>query len=252
MHPAEYSTEAWVNFDRGRRIRSRQVIATMAIFASAIMFTGPATAGADAQLCNPSSVDANHMCHFDASGPLSDISMVFPANYPDEQTMIGYLTKTDDDFNNARGPLNTLKSPTALKVTGTRYSSGPQTTGTQSVVTEIYQNLGAAHPLVWYKSFNYNQANQQPITFDALFQPGTQPLQAILPIVQKTLADRYRAKVSIPPATGLEPANYQSFAITSDAIVFFFDQNALQPAMEATQVSVPRSAIAPMISPDIA
>jgi hypothetical protein len=58
--------------------------------------------------------------------------------------------------------------------------------------------------------------------------------------------------VSIPPATGLEPANYQSFAITSDAIVFFFDQNALQPAMEATQVSVPRSAIAPMISPDIA
>lgn len=223
----------------------------MAILASAVAFTGPATAGADAQLCNPSSVDVNQMCHFDASGPLSDISMVFPANYPDEQTMIGYLTKADDDFRNARGPLNTLKTPTALKVTGNRYSSGPPATGTQSVVTEIYQNLGAAHPLVWYKSFNYNLANQQPITFDALFQPGTQPLQAILPIVQKTLADRYRAKVSIPPATGLEPANYQSFAITNDAIVFFFDQNALQPAMEATQVSVPRSTIAQIINPDI-
>lgn len=224
----------------------------MAILALAIAFTGPATAGADAQLCNPSSVDVNQMCHFDASGPLSDISMVFPANYPDEQTMIGYLTKADDDFRNARGPLNTLKTPTALKVTGNRYSSGPPATGTQSVVTEVYQNLGAAHPLVWYKSFNYNLANQQPITFDALFQPGTQPLQAILPIVQKTLADRYRAKVSIPPATGLEPANYQSFAITNDAIMFFFDQNALQPAMEATQVSVPRSAIAQIINPDIA
>jgi hypothetical protein len=224
----------------------------VAILASAIAFTGSATAGADAQLCKPANIDSNQMCHFDDSGPLSDVSMVFPANYPDEQTMIGYLTKADDDFSNARGPLNALKSRTALKITGTRYSSGAQATGTQSVVTEIYQNLGAAHPLVWYKSFNYNVASRQPITFDALFQPGTQPLQAILPIVQKTLADRYRATVSIPPATGLQPANYQSFAITNDAIVFFFDQNALQPAMEATQVSVPRSAIAPMISPDIA
>lgn len=241
-----------MNSDNGRRIGSRWAAGTVAILAMAAAFSCPAAARADAQLCSAASVDANQMCHFDASAPLSDISMVFPANYPDEQAMIGYLTKVDDDFRNARGPLNTLKSPTALKVTGTRYSSGPQPTGTQSVVTEVYQNLGAAHPLVWYKSFNYNLANQQPITFDSLFRPGTQPLQVILPIVQKTLADRYRAAVSIPPATGLQPANYQSFAITNDAIVFFFDQNALQPAMEATQVSVPRGTVASMISPDIA
>lgn len=241
-----------MDFGSGRRVGSRRVAAAVAVLASAAAFIGTAVANADAQLCNPASVDANQMCHFDASGPFSDISMAFPANYPDEPTMIGYLSKVDDDFQNARGPLNTLKSPTALKITGTRYSSGPQATGTQSVVTEVYQNLGAAHPLVWYKSFNYNLANQQSITFDSLFQPGAQPLQVILPIVQKTLADRYRATVSIPPATGLQPANYQSFVIANDAIVFFFDQNALQPAMEATQVSVPRSAIASMISPDIA
>lgn len=252
MHPAGYATEAWVNFGRGRRPGSRWVAAVVAAFASAAAFTCPAVAHADAQLCDPASVDTNQMCHFDASAPLSDISMVFPANYPDEQTMIGSLTKVNDDFGSARGPVNALKSPTALKVTGTRYSSGPPASGTQSVVTEIYQNLGAAHPLVWYRSFNFNLANQQPITFDALFRPGSQPLQTILPIVQKTLADRYRAKVSIPPATGLQPTNYQSFAITNDAIVFFFDQNALQPAMEATQVSVPRNAIASMISPEIA
>jgi hypothetical protein len=242
-----------VNFCSERRTASQWAAATVAIvLASAAAFACPTVAHADAQLCDPAGVDANQMCHFDASGPLSDISMVFPANYPDEQAMIGYLTKVTDDFSNARGPLHALKSPTALKVTGTRYSSGPQAAGTQSVVTEIYQNLGAAHPLVWYKSFNFNLATQQPITFDALFLPGTQPLQTILPIVQKTLADRYRTTVSIPPATGLQPVNYQSFAITNDAIVFFFDQNALQPAMEATQVSVPRSAIASMISPDIA
>ena len=241
-----------MNAESGWRRGCRRVTAIVMALVWGAAVTGPAVATADVQLCDPSSVDTNQMCHFDASGPLSDVSMVFPANYPDEPAMIGYLTKVNDDFLNARGPLNTVKSPTALKVTGTRYSSGPQATGTQSVVTEVYQNLGAAHPLVWYKSFNYNLANQQPITFDALFRPGTQPLETILPIVQKTLAGRYRAAVSIPPATGLQPASYQSFAITNDAIVFFFDQNALQPAMEATQVSVPRSAIASMISPDIA
>jgi hypothetical protein len=70
--------------------------------------------------------------------------------------------------------------------------------------------------------------------------------------VQKTLTDRYGSAVSIPTDTGLDPANYQSFAITNDAIMFFFDQNGLQPALEATQVSVPRSAIVSVISPGIA
>lgn len=241
-----------MNFDGARSIGSLGLRLIATVLAAVAAFSRPCVANADAPLCTPSSVDANQMCHFDASGPLSDISMVFPANYPDEPSMIGYLTKVDNDFLIAREQVNTLKSPTALKVTGTRYSSGPQATGTQSVVTEIYQNLGAAHPLVSYKSFNYNLSSQQPITFDALFRPETRPLEAILPIVQKTLADRYRAAVSIPPATGLQPANYQNFAITDDAIVFFFDQNALQPAMEATQVSVPRSAVTSMISPGIA
>jgi Protein of unknown function (DUF3298) len=224
----------------------------VATLAAGAVLAWPAVASADAPLCDPSTVDANQMCHFDASGPFSDISMVFPANYPDEQTLIGYLTKVENDYITDRGPLNTLTSPNALKVTGTRYSSGPQRSGTQSVVTEIYQNLGSAHPSTWYKSFNYNLASQKTIAFDSLFGPGTQPLQAILPIVQKTLTDRYGRAVSISNDTGLNPANYQSFAITDDAIVFFFDQNALQPAMEATQVSVPRSAIASIVSQGIA
>lgn len=235
-----------------RPTRFGWITAMLMTAAAAAIFACPGVASADASLCDPSAVDAKQMCHFDASGPLSDIDMVFPSNYPDEQKIIDYLTKVNADYLSARGPLGALKSPTALKVTGTRYSSGPRSTGTQSVVTEIYQNLGGAYPLTWYKSFNYNLANQQPITFDALFRPDSQPLQALLPLVQKTLADRYGAAVSIPPDTGLRPANYQSFAITDKAIVFFFDQNALQPAMEATQVSVPRSAIASLISPGIA
>jgi hypothetical protein len=235
-----------------RSLRSGWIAALMATLAVAAALVPAAASADEAMLCSPSSVDSDHMCHFDASGPYSDITMVFPADYPDEQTLIAYLTKVENDYIAARGPLTTLTSPNALQVTGTRYSSGPQQTGTQSVVTEIFQNLGSAHPLSWYKSFNYNLATHTPITFDSLFKPGTQPLQVILPAVKKTLTDRYGPAVSISDDTGLKPANYQSFAMTNDAVIFFFDKNALQPAMEATEVSVPRSTIASMLSPDIA
>lgn len=231
--------------DSRRAKGTSRIAVIVATLAASAGLASLAAARADARMCPQ--VDANQMCHFDASGPMSNITMVFPANYPDEAAMTGYLRKAADDYSAARGPSSALTSPTALDVTSDRYNSGSPQSGTQSVVTKIYQNLGGAHPLTWYKSFNYNLANRTPISYDSLFRPGTQPLQAILPIVQKTLTDRYGPAVSIPADAGLNPANYQSFAITDDAVVFFFDQNALLPALQATQVSVPRNAIASMI-----
>jgi hypothetical protein len=227
-------------------LRPSRIVAIAATLAASAGLASITAARADVQMCPQ--VDANQMCHFDASGPMSNITMVFPANYPDEPAITDYLRKTADDYGSARGPSSRLTSPTALDVTSDRYNSGSPQGGTQSVVTKVYQNVGAAHPLTWYKSFNYNLANRTPITYDSLFRPGTQPLQAILPIVQKTLADRYGPAVSIPADAGLNSANYQSFAISNDAVVFFFDQDALQPALEATQVSVPRNAIGPMLN----
>ncbi|WP_232011043.1 esterase [Mycobacterium shigaense] len=226
-----------------------RMVAIAATLAAGAGLASLAAAHADTQMCPQ--VDANQMCHFDASGPYSNITMAFPADYPDEPALTGYLRKAADDYSNARGPSGSLTSPTALDVTSERYNSGSPRSGTRSVVTKIYQNLGGAHPLTWYKSFNYNLATRTAITYDSLFRPGSQPLQAILPIVQKTLADRYGAAVSIPDDAGLNPANYQSFAITDGAVLFFFDQNALQPALEATQVSVPRTAIASTLSPGL-
>lgn len=57
--------------------------------------------------------------------------------------------------------------------------------------------------------------------------------------------------ITIDPALGLDAANYQNFAITDDAVIFFFDQNALMPALGATEVSVPRTAIADLLAPGI-
>jgi hypothetical protein len=55
--------------------------------------------------------------------------------------------------------------------------------------------------------------------------------------------------VAIPPAVGLDPTKYDNFAITNDAIIFFFSQGELLPeSAGALQVSVPRGPIDAMIA----
>jgi hypothetical protein len=82
-----------------------------------------------------------------------------------------------------------------------------------------------------------------------LFSPGTQPLAVIFPIVAADLQKQSGLTNPIPPVTGLDPTNYQNFAVTNDAVIFFFSQGTLLPdAAGATQVSVPRPAIDAMIA----
>jgi hypothetical protein len=227
----------------------RAIALAAALAASTALGLSAVAAADDAPQC--SSVDADQMCHFDASAPFSDITMVYPANYPDQQALVGYLDKVENDYTSFIGSQN-LTQPTGLDVTSTRYTSGPPLSGTQSVVTKMFQNGGGAHPSIWYKSFNYNLATQQPITYDTLFQPGTQPLQTLWPIVQKSLNDQTGEDLQLPQDAGLNPDNYRSFAITNDDVIFFFDRDAFFGALGPQQVSVPRSAIAGLLSPDIA
>jgi hypothetical protein len=224
-----------------------------ATFAASAVLGWPAVAGADnPQLCDPALVDANQMCHFDASGVYSDITMLFPANYPDEQAVLTYLNKMLTDYGTDSGTATSRTGPNSLTVTGTRYSSGNPPGGTQSVVLENNQVLStAAHPATWYKSFNYNTATNTPITFDTLFKPGTKPLEAVFPIVQQSISQQFGPAVSVPQDIGMNPATYQNFAITNDSVIFFFDRGAFVGPLGATKVSVPRSAIATILSPGI-
>ncbi len=71
----------------------------------------------------------------------------------------------------------------------------------------------------------------------------------IFPIVQAELAKQSGLPDPVSPTAGLDPANYQNFAITNDAIIFFFSQGELLPeAAGAVQVSVPRGPIDAMIA----
>lgn len=230
--------------------RIQKLLAAVAV-GFPLLFT--ATAHADeAPLCDPQFIDANQMCQFHASGVFSDIDMAFPANYPGEQEVLDYLRGVLNNYTDASGAATTRTTPNTLHVEGTRYSSGQPQTGTQSVSLKIYQNLGGPHPTTWFKAFTENTSTAKSITFDTLFRPGSKPLDVITPIVQQNLIERYGAAATIEPEQGYNPANYQNFAITNDSVIFFFDQNALVPTLEATEVAIPRTAISTLISPGIA
>ena len=231
-------------------------IAATLLSAAALGLAG--TAGAT-PLNDPNGLCSYHddlgNCLYGAAGPSRSVDLRFPSDFPQEQAIVDYLDKAVDEFNADAGPLGTLDDPLPLEqleATSTRYSSGTPETGTQTVVVELDQTLRhAAHPMNWYQSFSYNNATQATITFNTLFRPGTQPLPAILPIVEQQLSVTAGAPITIDPATGLDPASYQDFAVTDEAVLFFFDKNQIHPAYGATVVSVPRTAIAAMLSPGI-
>jgi hypothetical protein len=82
-----------------------------------------------------------------------------------------------------------------------------------------------------------------------LFQPGANPWPVIFPIVQSELEKQSGQPVIISPVIGLDPTKYENFAITNDAIVFFFSQGVLLPeAAGAVQVAIPRGPIDAMIA----
>jgi hypothetical protein len=194
-------------------------------------------------------------CVWGTGHPRSSVDIEFPANTPLEQGIVDFATKTYNDYYATEAPTRANPNPdfpSELKVTGTAYTSGAAPTGTQTVVLKTFQNISdTAHPMTWYKAFPYNNATKAPITFDTLFTPGAKPLDVILPIVNQQISASAGEPFEADPAAGYDPANYQNFAVTDDAVVFFFDKDELRAATSDFQVSVPRSAIAPMLSPGI-
>ena len=194
-------------------------------------------------------VDGN-TCRVHTSTDAYTMDISFPVDYADPTPMIDYLKQTRDGFVNVSQMPGSTNLPYALDITSEQYRSGRAPGGTQSVVLKIYQYVGTAHPLTWYQAYNYNVAAGKPITFDTLFTPDSKPLPMILPIVQKGIDTQIGSRVTISPSDGLDPANYQNFALTDDELIFFFGQDELLPsAAGATSVRVPRSAVASMLAP---
>ncbi|MGZ8803071.1 MAG: esterase [Mycobacterium sp.] len=229
----------------------------MRILAAALLAAGVTAGWASAPVATAQSacadlggtVDAEQVCHVHAENPAYRLDYAFPADYPDQQALTGYLTQTRDGFVNVSEMPGSWKLPYVLDGKGTDYRSGPEDAGTRSLVFEVYENVGGAHPQTWYKAFNWDVVKKAPITFDTLFKPDTRPLDAIFPIVQSDVSRQLGVNAPISPADGLDPAKYQEFAVTDDAVIFFFGQGEIMAgAGGALQATVPRSTIAPLLA----
>ncbi len=193
-------------------------------------------------------IEAGQICRVHATNPGYTLDLRFPVDYPDQQTLTDYLVQNRDGFVAVARAPGSRDRPYEMDATAERHRSGQPPTGTQSVVLKIFQDVGGPQPSTWYKSFNYDLDPRQPITFDTLFAPGSKPLEAIYPIVQRELGRQTGLPAAlISPGAGLDPSHYQNFAITDDELIFYFAPGELLPVSAgATSVRVPRNAIPPL------
>jgi hypothetical protein len=238
-----------------------RILKLAVLVAAVVLFgcSGVAAAAPPKNYCaDLKGVDTGKACQIQMSDPAYNLNISFPTDYPDQKSLADYITQTRDGF------LNVAKSPAPrdvpyeLDITSANYGSAIPPRGTQAVVFKTFENIGAAHPQTTYKAFNWDQTLRKPIIYattaddnknQPLWQPTADPLKVVFPIVQSELQKQTGQQVSIAPSAGVDPMNYQDFAVTNDGVIFFFSQGVLLPeAAGATQVLVPRSAIDPMLA----
>ena len=209
-------------------------------------WSGTGAAGAQSACADlGGAVDPDQTCHVHSATPSYTLDFSFPLDYPDQQALTDYLTQQRDQFVNyvQKYPPVGRPAPYSLAVTGTAYRSGTPATGTQSLLFEIADDTGAvneAEPAPSHTAFNYDLGKGAPITFDTLFKPGTKPLD-----VQHELEKR--GPVVLPPPDKFGVHSYQHFAITDDAVIFFFDHDILHED-GPQKVSVPRTELASLLA----
>jgi hypothetical protein len=218
-----------------------------ALLATAVLLGWPAAAEPPSCASLGGSVEAGQMCRVHATGPNYMLTMTFPTDYPDQQALTDYITQNRDGFVNVAQSSGGRDQPYQLEATTDQHSAGQPPHNTRSVVLKFFQDVGGTRSSTWYKAFNYHLGTKQPITFDTLFPPGTTPLDAIFPIVQRDLERQTPLGAAILPSTGHDPSHYQNFAITDDQLIFYFAPGEMLPAFGGpAQAQVPRNAIPPL------
>ena len=219
--------------------------------AAAVLVGSPAVASAAPKnyCADLKGVSTGKVCQIRVTDPGYVINISVANNWPDMKSVADFVSKTRDSFLGAAKSSEPRTAPYSLDITPTNYESLVPPRGQISLVLKVYQNTGGAHPQTSFKSFVWDQAYRKPITFQTLWQPETDPLAVVFPVVRADLQKQAGVPIQIPPAVGLDPANYQNFAITNDGVVFFFSQGTLlAESAGATQVLVARSVIDPMLA----
>lgn len=222
------------------------IVRISALAASALIgalsgLTGGAVAGAQSA-CTAlgGNIQSGNVCHVSAEAPAYIIDLRFGTDYPDEQPITDYLTLNRDHVVNAAQAPGARNLPYEMDVSSQTFRSGQPTRtipeygkpwhGTQSLVLTHFQSVDGALVGTRYKSFTFDFDQNRPVTFSNLFAPGANPIDSIYPAVAQDLARQQIARhFQLPPGVGRDPALYQNFAITDDAVIFFFDTGAFLP-----------------------
>jgi hypothetical protein len=195
-------------------------------------------------------VGPDEICQVHSSTASCKIDFSFPVDYPDQQPVTDYLTQQRDGEIRVSqlSAAQNLPALYHLSAQGQTYRSGTPASGTESLVLRMDQDA-KPYPVAWYKAFDYDLSRGAPITFDTLFKPDTNPLDIVYPAVQR--AAQKRLGSATPPTLngGLDVVNYQNFAITDDAVIFFFGQGQMLSHDQGEfQVSVPRTELASVLA----
>src|SRR5438270_767098 len=113
---------------------------------------GGAVASAESPCADFGGTLDGKMCRVHKTTNAYALDIGFPTDYPDTGPLVDYIRQTRDGFVNVSQMPGSTGQPYALDITAQQYQSAQ----TQSVVLKLYQNVGGAHPLTWYKAFNYN------------------------------------------------------------------------------------------------
>jgi hypothetical protein len=228
---------------RNLRIVGHAVVAACVLLG----WSGSGMAGAQSACADlGGTVDPDQICHVHTVASSYTLDVSFPVGYPDQQPLIDYLTQQRDQFVDYAQKYPPTGRPVAyrLTATGTAYRSGTPTAGTQSLVFDIADDTGAANvgePATSYQAFTYDLSKGAPITFDTLFTPGTTPAD-----VQRA-SQNGGAAAALPPVDNVGVQAYQNFAITDDAVIFFFGHDSVH--QDGPQhVSVPRTELASLLA----
>jgi hypothetical protein len=193
-------------------------------------------------------VNTNQVCEVHNAGSGYKVSFTFPVDYPDQQAVIEYLTQRWQDFISLAAERPPRDFPYELDAKAEMFRSGTPTSGTESLVFEVYSESGGAHPVTGYQAFNYDLGKGVPITFDTLFKPGTQPVEVLDPIVSRQW-QKFTDDYGAVDDNTLGAKVYQNFAITDDAVIFFIGQGMWLPEVAGPrQVPVPRAELASVLA----
>ena len=135
-------------------------------------------------------------------------------------------SQTRDGFVNVASTPDPRNQPFEMDVTAESLRSAQ----TRSVVLKLFQDVGSAHPTYLVQVVHLRHRRGIPVTFDTLFAPDADPLEVIFPIVRANWRPRTGLAGSISPGDGCDPSHYQNFAITDDAVIFYFGRAELLPS----------------------